>query len=455
MASRLSVRSRTALVAALIFGVVAALGSVVGVLLLESSLIDEIDRSNIARAQDIEIQTAGETTVPFVAAGLEPSTAAAVVDIDGEVLSSTDDLDGELLLDLYRTTAADGAFDISLPELTSVHGSETMRGITLQVDDTDEFLETFVFVASSTASVDRTIDSTRSALLFAVPLLIAVVGGLVWLMAGRALRPVERIRAEVDDITGSDLHRRVPEPGTRGEIGALAVTMNRMLERLEQASEQQRRFAADASHELRSPLASMATRLDVDLAHPDTVVWPESAAALRTDTLRMQALVDDLLVLARVSNSASETEPEPVALDDVVADAVAATMARKITIVSNEVARVDIAAHAVQLRRLLTNLLTNAARHASTCVEVQLQADQHQVILTVDDDGPGVPAEQRDHVFERFVRLDEARTRDTGGSGLGLALCREICIAHGGEIVATDSPLGGARFTVTLPVDRT
>lgn len=450
MSVRASVRLRTALAAAGVFALVYAVTAAIGIALLRNSLIDEVDRSIETRALDIEIQTADEEVVPFVGAGLDPSTAAAVVDVDGVVLSSTDDLDGGRLVELYRTN--DGPFDVSFPELDSVQGSASMRGIAIRVEESDDFLETFVFVAASTDAVDRTVRGATVAALVAGPVLVLVVGILVWVMAGRALRPVERIRREVESIGGDELDRRVPEPDTGDEIAALAATMNTMLDRIERATDQQRRFAADASHELRSPLASIASQIDVELAHPGQADWPATAAAVRGEADRMQALVDDLLLLARSDAGATPGTRSPVALDDVVLDAVARVGATSgVPITADPVERVDVVGDAGQLHRLLTNLLVNARRHARGRVVVALRAGGQGAVVTVDDDGPGIAAADRERVFERFVRLDEARSRDDGGSGLGLALCREITRLHGGTIRLGDSDLGGARFVVTLP----
>jgi signal transduction histidine kinase len=417
---------------------------------LRSSLIDEIDRSNDARANDILIQTVDEEVVPFVAAGLDPTTAAAIVDIDGNVLSSTGELDGTRLVDLY--TLHDGPFDVSFRNLDTVVGADNMRGVAVPVGDSEDFVETFVFVASSIAGVDRTIRDARQAVTVALPLLVLLVGFLVWLMAGRALRPVERIRSEVEDISGHDLNRRVPEPKTGDEIDALAVTMNAMLTRLEEASERQRRFAADASHELRSPLASIAAQLDVDLAHPNTAAWPDTARSLRAETTRMQNLVDDLLLLAR-SQSGQPPSMVSVAIDDVITEVLAIVPSRDgITIDASEIARIDLQADASQIARLVTNLVTNAIRHAESDVVVALRTTDGIAILSVDDDGPGIAPAERERVFERFFRIDDARTRHIGGSGLGLALCRETCQVHNGSIAAEDSSLGGARIVATFPL---
>jgi signal transduction histidine kinase len=271
-------------------------------------------------------------------------------------------------------------------------------------------------------------------------------------VTGRALRPVERIRREVEDISGSELDRRVPEPGTGDEIEALAVTMNRMLARIEQATEQQRRFTADASHELRSPLTSMATQIDVDLAHPETTDWPATAMSLRAETNRMQELVDDLLLLARTGDGGAPRSTGVVALDDLVFEAIARLDGDpEVSVSSDRVGRIDVAGDGGQLDRLLVNLVVNARRHAQQTVEIGATAAGGTAVLTVDDDGPGIDPAHRERVFERFVRLDEARARDTGGSGLGLALCAEITRLHGGSITIEDSHLGGARFVVALP----
>ncbi len=450
----MSVRLRTSLIAAAAFAVVFAVAAAVGVALLRASLRDEVDRSIETRALDIEIQTADEELVPFVGAGLDPSTTAAIVDVDGTVLSSTDDLDGRRLVELYRQH--DGPFDVSFPALDTVVGSERMRGITVEVVESDEFVETFVFVAASTEGVERTARGARTTALIAGPLLVLLVGALVYVMAGRALRPVDRIRREVEDISGTDLHRRVPEPATGDEIAALAATMNEMLARIERDADRQRRFAADASHELRSPLASIAAQLDVDLAHPDTADWGATAAALRAETRRMQTLVDDLLLLARSDDDVLGPDlARSIPLDDLVLDSLARlTPDDRVTIVTDHVGRVDVVGDPHQLDRLVTNLVVNARRHAVSTVEVGVTAAHGSALLTVDDDGPGIPVADRERVFERFVRLDEARSRDAGGSGLGLALCAQICRLHGGTIAVDDSHLGGARFVVTLPLAR-
>jgi signal transduction histidine kinase len=281
---------------------------------------------------------------------------------------------------------------------------------------------------------------------------------MTWILTGRALRPVELIRTEVEEIGAQDLHRRVPEPPTADEIGRLARTMNAMLARIEEATDRQRRFVEDASHELRSPLTGIRAQLEVDLAHPDRADWELTEREVLTDTVRLQRLVDDLLLLAAVDARGGPREPTPVDLDEVVlAEARRLRSVSSVTIDTARVSGAQVLGLADQLVRAVRNLLDNALRHANSRVSVSLAEDGDTVTLVVADDGPGIPLEQRDHVFERFARVDGARTSDDGGTGLGLAITRDVVVAHGGTVTIADgspaerSPDGGAILIVTLP----
>jgi signal transduction histidine kinase len=228
--------------------------------------------------------------------------------------------------------------------------------------------------------------------------------------------------------------------------------MNRMLERLERGQERQRRFVSDASHELRSPVASIRQHAELALAHPANVSTGDLARTVLDEDLRVQRLVEDLLLLARMDERTAEARPQEVDLDDVVFQEV--ERVRQVdgtTIDASGVSAGRVLGDGRRLTRLVGNLLENAARHARSAIGVALVEDGDQVVLQVDDDGPGVPPEHRQRVFERFVRLDEARDRDAGGAGLGLAIVAEVAALHGGEARALDSPLGGARFEVRLP----
>ena len=272
------------------------------------------------------------------------------------------------------------------------------------------------------------------ALLVVVPLLTALLAAAIWFALGHALTPVEQLRRAAAQVAVSGGPGSLPVPAADDELGALARTLNEMLDRLETAAARQRTFVADAAHELRSPIASLRTAVDVARAHPGAYAPDELAADLDGDLARMQALVDDLLLLARVGSAAHERSLVDLA-------ALAASVGAP-EVVGSGSAMVD----ADAVGRVLRNLVDNAARHASSHVLVTVRPGS----VTVDDDGSGIPAVDRERVFERFVRLDEAREREAGGSGLGLAIAREIARDQGGDVTLEDSPLGGLRAVLTL-----
>jgi signal transduction histidine kinase len=308
---------------------------------------------------------------------------------------------------------------------------------------------TITLVAENSLSeVNSTVDSITGALVIGVPILVALLAFLTWWLTGRALKPVEAIRAEAAAITGSTIHRRVPEPNTDDEVGRLARTMNSMLDRLEETSLRQRRFVSDASHELRSPVAVIRAQLEVALRRGDAADWPTVAHRVLAEDERLEQAVTELLELARTEEG---VEPTPVAvdLDEVVLEETARS--RRVPVDTSRVLAGRVSGTSAQLARVVANLLDNACRHARGSVSVALTQVGDDVVLIVDDDGPGVAPEDRDRVFERFTRLDEGRSRDAGGVGLGLAMVRAIVERQGGSVDVEDGPLGGARFVVRLP----
>jgi signal transduction histidine kinase len=306
-----------------------------------------------------------------------------------------------------------------------------------------------VVAASPLADVERSISTLKSALVVGLPCLVALVGLVAWLVVGRALRPVETIRAEVESISSSTMHRRVREPGGRDEVDRLARTMNAMLDRLEVGATRQRRFVADASHELRSPIAAIRTQLEVAQRHAGPDDWPAVATAVLAEEARLEGLVTDLLALALDDEGA----PPPSALVDLVAVvAEEADRARRVPVTVDAGDGAVVLGDRSALRSAVAHLLDNGARHARTTVEAAVTVDAGQVELVVDDDGAGIALEDRERVFERFTRLDEGRSRDRGGAGLGLAVVRAVARRHGGDSTVTESPLGGARVSVSLPV---
>ncbi|WP_219466659.1 sensor histidine kinase [Nonomuraea rhizosphaerae] len=284
--------------------------------------------------------------------------------------------------------------------------------------------------------------------LLGVLLLSAITALASWLTVNRALRPVIGIRSELAEITATDLGRRVPHSRHRDELDDLAHTVNATLDRLEHAVEQERRFAADASHDLRSPLTAMRTQIEEAMLHPGEADWPRTAEALLTSLDRLQAIVADLLTLARLDAGA------PGARDRVdLAGLVEEEMARRPDgkrVVMRLRPGVVVTGDRLRLTRLLANLLDNAERHAESMITVSVGADDEGAVLEVLDDGAGIAPDQREHVFRRFTRLDASRNRDAGGTGLGLPIAREIAVRHGGTLSLEDSPTG-ARFVLHIP----
>jgi len=312
-----------------------------------------------------------------------------------------------------------------------------------------------VSLASSLASVDATVRALAHSIFFGGVLELALVVGVAWYLVGRSLRAVGDIQREVEQIAFGTLDRRLDEPRTKDEMARLVVTLNRMLDRVAEGARRQREFIGNASHELRTPIASIRAQLEVALAHPDTADWPRVAGGSSAEVVRMQRLVDDLLRIARLDDS-RDALPQPsqeVDLDDIVRSESAALRAAKVGLAGVSPARVRGAEP--DLRRIVRNLLENAERYGRGQIEVSLTQNGSEARLEIEDDGPGVAPEQRELVFERFRRLEESRSRASGGAGLGLSLARGLVEAHGGDVWIEDARIGGARLVVRLPVDPT
>lgn len=383
--------------------------------------------------------TSGVTPVPSASAGASPAPGDDDDDDDdadedgsrpgrGEVSSDDPDFsDGTATVD--RTTAD---YRFAAVEAT------TPDGVTLTV-----------YAGAPLAAEQEAVNTVRGAMLAGLPVLLVVVAGVTWLVTRRALRPVEGIRRELAAITASqDLARRVPEPGSRDEIARLARTTNETLTVLEASVERQRRFVADASHELRSPIASLRTQLEVAEAHPELLDLPGAVA----DTVRLQVLAADLLLLARL-DAGEKPGSATVELGALVREEVSQRTGDRISVTVQvpEGGAFEVNGSRGQLSRVIGNLLDNAQRHAEVGVAVSVSADGRGVRVEVRDDGDGVPEGERERIFERFVRLDDARSRDDGGAGLGLAIARDVASRHGGTLTVHRADGGGAAFRLWLP----
>ena len=357
-------------------------------------------------------------------------------------------LDGEqYALASSSTAAADD--DGGDPDDDSDDDPDDTDSATGQDTDLDED-DVQVLVARSLEDVAESVVTLAALMALGVPVALVLIGATTWIVVGRALRPVEHIRAEAASIDGARLDRRVPEPRSEDEVGRLARTMNLMLDRLETSARRQRQLVADTSHELRSPLASIRQSAEVASAHPEAMPPQELTSTVLAESVRMQGIVDDLLLLARADERDLRLRSTDVDLDDLVYAETSRLKTHPVEVTS-QVQPVRTTGDASALTRVVRNLVDNAERHAHTRLHLELSQTADAALIAIEDDGPGVPEEERERIFERFVRLDASRARDDGGSGLGLAIVHEIIAAHGGEVGVGESSLGGARFEVRLP----
>ena len=425
-------------------------------------VISMIVRAELRRGELAQLDRTGKSrldqTVEMVAAGEMPAKLPSprdstlmvqVIDRAGQVVSSTQNA-GDLHL-----IAAPSTFEIGTP---SPVRSAIVDGITARLFEQTVARppdSVVVLVAAPLGGVHATVRTlTRQLWLFG-PFIFGVSTIVVWLVARRALRPVDRLRAEVDAVMPQDLSARVSAPPVDDELGRLADTMNALLARIQDSSERQTRFVSDASHELRSPLASVRTRLEVGLRRPLETDWCDLATGVLAENVRMEHLVRDLLYLAGtdVGSGAGVTSPTSVDLEDVVMQEINNVRGvARVPIDASGVSAARVRGHRDHLRRVVANLLDNAQRHATSVVIVRVAVEGSEAVMRVHDDGEGIDEVDRERVFERFTRLDDARTRESGGSGLGLALVREIVTEHKGVIALEPLFPHGTAAVVRLPL---
>ena len=438
----MSVRLRITIVAALLTTIAIAIAATVLVTTLRSSLIDATDVSSRTRANELAVAAVKGQLTDTIANIAEEGVAQVVTD-DGTVLAASENVKGEARISQVIPPDGDPV-KLILRNAPDEDEREDYRVWAVRGDGVT------AYVGTSLEDEREVIFELTRSLVIGLPLLVILFAAGTWLLVGRTLRPVEDIRAEVASISHRRLDRRVPTPPTMDEIGRLARTMNEMLGRLEEASVRQRDFVGHASHELRSPLAAFRTQLEVAAAHPDGVDWPSLATDLLKDSNRMEGMVQDLLYLAREDAEATQA-PTPVDLDDVVLEEVRrmrSTCPKEVW--AEGVSAAPVMGRREDLARLVRNLLDNACAFASSRVDVTLETTDGHVELTVADDGPGVGAEDRPRIFERFYRADPVRNRHSSGTGLGLAIVAAVVESHGGTVDVTDGD-PGARFVVSLP----
>lgn len=441
-----TVRARSALLATLVVGAAMAVGALVLIGLFRSQLEDSLDQSLQQQANDRAllldegsdpqslVTVLEEEAMVWIgrADGTSVAVGGAIVPLENPIPARIGEVSTRRILVEERSP---GEMEREVTELRFGSAQSERDGLV-------------VLAGAETESIDEVAGGLAQLFAVAVPLLALLVGVTTWLLAGRVLRPVERIRTHAADIGGGTLADRVPVPETQDEIQDLAVTMNSMLGRIESHDKTLRQFSADASHELRSPIANL--RALIDTADARAPEWPPLKSRLSAETERLSDLVGNLLFLA--AGGVQESGHVVVDLDDVVFDEAEILSATgRVSVNLEGVEPVQVLGSRADLQRLVRNLVDNAARHASNVVSIQTSSTRDGVTLRVSDDGDGISDADRDRVFERFTRLDEARARDDGGSGLGLAIVRQIALDHEAVATVTTSALGGAQFGVEFP----
>ncbi|MFI7597439.1 sensor histidine kinase [Actinoplanes sp. NPDC049681] len=442
---RLGVRQRSALAAGGVVAVAALLAGGVLLVVARGILLDNVTTAARDRADQVAAALRGGSTPPL--SGTGGQTLVQILDPGGTVIAASAAISGASALSSLRPGAGRRQWE---RRPVSIGPEPPYRVLALGVA-TPSGGRT-VLVAESLDTVDDGTEAVVVALLFGMPLLTLVVAVATFLFVGRTLRPVEAMTRRASTITATNLHARLPVPAAEDEIAALAATMNTMLNRIETASSAQRRFVADASHELRSPLATIHANADLLAAAGLPEAPAQSVARIHRESARMAKLVDDLLLLARVDDDALRLRRDEVDLDDLVyAERERVALERPDLRIHGEVQPVRVVGDADRLHRVLRNLVDNAMRHARHSVTIRLENFGGQGEIVVGNDGPAIAPQDRDRIFDRFVRLDGSRSRHDGGAGLGLSIAQDIVVAHGGTLTVDDLAEGAA-LRLRLPL---
>ena len=450
-ASRWGIRKRSVLSAVVVVTFSMLVGGAFLLLVLQSSLVSAAWNDLAVRANDVArlLQEEGiEETRSTLAEDRNSAAQVQIVDEANRVvgwsirglrsspMSTLRPAPGRTMREeLSRVPALGGDDEI----LVSARGAE-LHG------------KRYVILVASPLEVQTdTLRTVGLLLLAATPLLVALVAVAVWILVGRSLKTVERIRRQVAEIDGRRLHERVEVPPTGDEIAALASTMNQMLDKLEQSDNLHRAFFSDASHELRSPLSTLVTTAEVASLDESGRTWLDMQQTVLNESSRMQSLVEDLLTLAKVDSHQLQLDVQDVDLEDVLDAEIKRLRTVSSLQINAELQPTRVRGDERRLMQVFRNLMDNAARHAKSTIMVGMERRPGELVVSVDNDGEIISEEDRNRVFERFARLDASRSSDGGGSGLGLAITREIMVAHGGTVLAAESE-GWCRFQVILPV---
>ena len=465
--SSLGIRLRSAIAAAAVVALALTVAGVALVTAARTMLISDINATIADKANEV-IGALSTGNNDQLAQTLLPSagerTIVQVLDATGQVIAASEDISGKPAMSPLRPEGGQTLREQREVSVTIWRGH--VGDETAEPQESGELFSIVavgtqttngayvVLVGQSQHSAEKTSEVVRGILVVGLPLLTLIIGAATFWFVGRALRPVEAMRQQAITISATNLHTRLPVPRAHDEIAALATTMNDMLTRIEAASQSQRRFVADASHELRSPLSTIHAGLDL-LSRTDL---PQMAtthvARMRAESGRMAVLIDDLLFLARFDEHGPNTRRDDVDLDDLAyAERDRIASLRPDIHVEDSIMPVRVLGDTHLLQRAVRNLVDNAIRYARSTVTVTLSATATTAHLSIGNDGPTIPPDDRERIFERFVRLDDSRSRSDGGAGLGLSITREIVAAHSGTLTVTDLATGdGSAFHIHLPV---
>jgi len=441
-----SVRFRLTLASVLVIGVV-LVGVGASLVLLEQRSItsgEESSATSEATAAALALSQGRSMN-----GTIRPGTGVQVVDASRRVVAGSESLVNQP--PISSVVPPKGTHLIVPLADRSIGGDDGAGAVAAATASTASGVVT-VYVTTYGSQLDRSLRTLIIGLGVGLPLVLLVAGGLTWILTGRALRPVDRLRAEVDSIAEHDLAQRVEVPAGDDEVSRLAVTLNEMLIRLDEAQTRQRSFVSDASHELRSPIASLLATVEVARAHPERADWPRVAAVVDDEGQRLSSLVDDLLLLAASDERGSDQPMVPVDLDEILlAEAARLRIQGGPSVDASKVGAARALGNADQLSRAIRNLVDNAKRHAHSQVRLSVRVDGATAVVTVADDGPGIDVVDADRLFERFARNEAARDRPSGGTGLGLAIVAEVARSHGGSVHFVEGG-PGATAELRLPV---
>ena len=447
--ARQSLRTRLTALATALFSVAVLTGAILVLVLQRYALLKVLDSSAQKTASDVAKQIRAHPSLSTVVPTTGGVTEVQVVDSHDVVIAASPGSDRltPLLSGKDLQSARDGErFDITSP--TTGGG---LRVVAQRAGSRT------VLVVTDLSRVDDSLRVLSRAALIGGPLAVLLMGLATYFVVGLTLRPVAALRHGAADITAAGLaDQRLPVPGARDEIHRLAVTLNAMLDRIDTATARQRTFVGDAAHELRSPLASLRVQVEVTQRIGPEGDWPTFLDDLLKDIERLDRLVEDLLALARLDEAAGSPRHEDVRLDKLVVSVAGGYGRARVPVRVGQLSETTLLGDTDALRRVVVNLIDNAVRYAVTEVRIEVRDVAGQFVeLTVTDDGPGIPADERERVFDRFYRLEISRSRESGGTGLGLPIVRDLVRAHRGDVHLTARSDGrqGLRAVVTLPVN--